>query len=645
MSTWKVPSSPARARPLRVHVPKSRQRALMRELGLDAAAATEQELHRRREDLKALVQLGQGRGFLTQQEVYDHLPEPLHDDETLETVVKLLGETGIAVYEQAPDAATLLLAGSSAAVTGDDDAEAAADAAASSVDAELGRTTDPVRLYMRDMGSFDLLTREGEIEIAKRIEAARQGMVAAASAAPAVVAELLVLGERIASREDDVADAVDGLAGADEADDYVAEEEEDAFDAGEGPTGAATTRRLEELRAAALERFAAMRAAFDALRRAYEQGGWGTPAYRDAQRALTQAVMSLRYTTKAVDRLAGVLHAHVEEARGHERDIRRIVVDRCGMPQEQFAARFLPHALDVGWTEAEAGAGRSWSAALARQVPVIRALQHALIGLQGRIVVPLHELKAIHRRMSDAERASMAAKEEMIEANLRLVVSIAKKYGNRGMHFLDLVQEGNLGLMKAVDRFEYRRGFKFSTYATWWVRQAVTRAIADQGRTIRVPVHVLESVHKLNRVSRAHLHQHGEVPDVATLARKLAMPEAKVRQVLEIAREPVSLDMPAGEDADATLGDFIEDTAGTAPVEAALQSDLRGVVGELLDGLTAHEAKVMRMRFGVDMPAEHTLEEVARQLDMSRERVREIEAKALRKLRHPRRADRLRAYA
>jgi RNA polymerase primary sigma factor len=645
MTTRKAPSSPARARPLRVQVPKSRQRALMRELGLDAAAVTEQELHRRREDLKALVQLGQGRGFLTQQEVHDHLPEPLQDDEALETVVKLLGEMGIAVYEQAPDAATLLLAGSSAAVPGDDEAEAAADAAASTVDAELGRTTDPVRLYMRDMGTFELLTREGEIEIAKRIEAARQDMVRAACAAPAVVAELLALGERIASREDDVADVVDGLVDPDEADDYVAEEEEDAFDADEGATGAATTRRLEELRVAALERFAAMRAGFDALRRAHEHVGFGTTAYREAQHALTQAVMSLRYTTKAVDRLAGVLHAHVEEARGHERDIRRIVVDRCGMPQEQFAARFLPHALDPGWTGAEAGAGRSWSAALARQAPVIRSLQHALIGLQGRIVVPLPELKAIHRRMSDAERASLAAKEEMIEANLRLVVSVAKKYGNRGMHFLDLVQEGNVGLMKAVDRFEYRRGFKFSTYATWWVRQAVTRAIADQARTIRVPVHVLESVHKLNRVSRAHLHQHGEEPDVATLARKLAMPEAKVRQVLEIAREPVSLDVPAGEDADATLADFIEDTAGTAPVEAALQSDLRGLVGELLGGLTAHEAKVMRMRFGLDMATGHTLEEVARQLDMSRERVREIEARALRKLRHPSRADRLRAYA
>jgi RNA polymerase primary sigma factor len=331
--------------------------------------------------------------------------------------------------------------------------------------------------------------------------------------------------------------------------------------------------------------------------------------------------------------------------RRHEREIRKIAVDRCGMPQQRFIEQFPPNALNLAWAEAEAKAGRPCSAALGRHLPAIRELQGALIDLQAKVVIPLEELKAIGKRMNEGERSSRDAKKEMIEANLRLVISIAKKYSNRGMPFLDLIQEGNVGLMKAVEKFEYRRGFKFSTYATWWIRQAITRAIADQARTIRVPVHMIESINKMNRVSRAHLHEFGFEPDVATLAQKLELPEARMRQIMKVAKEPISMELPVGDEGDTTLGDFIEDTHNVAPMEAAMQSGLRAVVSELLDGLSPREAKVMRMRFGIDMSSDHTLEEVGRQFDVSRERIRQIEAKALRKLKHPSRSEKLRTYA
>ena len=640
----------AKAKPLRMKVPKSKQRALIREFGLDVTTLTEEEAEKRRSELKALVTMGKTRGFLTQQEINDHLPEKLVDAEVLEAIVKMLNDMGIAVYEQAPDAATLLVAGGGGTTATEEEAEEAAESALSTVDSEFGRTTDPVRMYMREMGSFELLTREGEIEIAKRIEGGRQATMLAVSALPSIMAEVLAYGDKVASGEMAISEVVDGFVVVGEADDYVAEEDVDSFDDTEddddGNGGSrAMTRRLEEMRVAALERFAAMRVGFDKLRKAFEKSGYGSAPYRRAQQALSDQLMTVRFTVKTIDKLCAMLRSQVEHVRRYEREIRKIAVDKCGMPQQHFIERFPPQLLDLAWSEAEAAAGKSYSAALGRSVPAIQELQTKLIDVQSKAVIPLDDLKAINKRMNEGDRSSLDAKREMIEANLRLVISIAKKYTNRGMQFLDLIQEGNVGLMKAVEKFEYRRGFKFSTYATWWIRQAITRAIADQARTIRVPVHMIESINKINRVSRTHLQEFGFEPDAATIAQKLGLPEEKVRQIMKIAKEPVSLELPVGDEGDTTLGDFIEDKYNIAPMEAAMQSGLRAVVGELLDGLTAREAKVLRMRFGIDMSSDHTLEEVGKQFDVTRERIRQIEAKAMRKLKHPSRADKIRMYA
>jgi RNA polymerase primary sigma factor len=640
----------AKVKPLRMKVPKSKERALIREFGLDVTTLTEEEAAKRRSDLKTLVKMGKTRGFLIQQEINDHLPEKLVDPEVIEATVKMLNDMGIAVYEQAPDAATLLVAGGAGTATSDEEAEEAAEAALSTVDSEFGRTTDPVRMYMRDMGLFELLTREGEIEIAKRIEGGMQAMMLAVSSSPLVVAEILNYADQIAKGEIAISDVVDGFVVADEADDYVAEEDTDSFDDSEddddGNGGSrAMTRRLEEMKAQALEKFAAMRASFTKLRTAFEKHGHGSTQYRTAQHALSDQLMTIRFTVKTIDKLCGLLRTQVDGVRRHEREIRRIAVDRCGMPQEHFIEHFPPNVLNLDWVLTEAAAGKPYSAAIGRHVAALQELQTKLVDLQAKAVIPLAELKAINQKMTEGERASLNAKKEMIEANLRLVISIAKKYVNRGMQFLDLIQEGNVGLMKAVDKFEYRRGFKFSTYATWWIRQAITRAIADQARTIRVPVHMIESINKLNRVSRTHLQEFGVEPDLATLAEKLEMPESKIRQIMKIAKEPISLESPVGDEGDTTLGDFLEDSHNVAPMEAAMQSGLRAVIAELLDGLSAREAKVMRMRFGIDMSSDHTLDEVGKQFDVTRERIRQIEAKAIRKLKHPSRSDKLRTFA
>ncbi|UCH18069.1 MAG: RNA polymerase sigma factor RpoD [Burkholderiales bacterium] len=637
----------AKAKPLRMKVSRAKERALMREFGLDETQLTEEEVAKRRQELKTLIKMGKTRGFLTHQEINDHLPEKLVDNEILEAIVSMLNDMGIAVYEQAPDAATLLIAGGGSATATEEEAEEAAEAALSTVDSEFGRTTDPVRMYMREMGTVELLTREGEIEIAKRIEGGLQYMMQAISASPTTIAEILLMADKIRGGDMQISEAVDGFVSDDEADDYVAEEDFDEFDEDEDEEGGgskALTKKLEEMKAQALVRFEALSTYFDRMRKAYEKDGYKSPPYNRAQLAVSAEIMGIRFTVKTIERLCDVLRSQVDDVRRYEREIRKIVVDKCGMPQEYFVKHFPANALNLKWAEKEIAGAKPYSAVLLRNLPAVQELQQKLIDLQSKAVVPLEDLKAINKKMNEGEKASRDAKKEMIEANLRLVISIAKKYTNRGLQFLDLIQEGNIGLMKAVDKFEYRRGYKFSTYATWWIRQAITRSIADQARTIRIPVHMIETINKMNRISRQHLQEFGFEPDAPTLAEKMEMPEDKIRKIMKIAKEPISMETPIGDDDDSHLGDFIEDTNNVAPVDAAMHAGLRDVVKDILDGLTPREAKVLRMRFGIEMSTDHTLEEVGKQFDVTRERIRQIEAKAIRKLKHPSRSDKLRTY-
>jgi len=613
-----------KVKPLRMKVSRAKERALMREFGLDETQLTEEEVAKRRHELKTLIKMGKTRGFLTHQEINDHLPEKLVDNEILEAIVSMLNDMGIAVYEQAPEAAL------------------------STVDSEFGRTTDPVRMYMREMGSVELLTREGEIEIAKRIEGGLQSMMQAISASPTTIAEILSVADRIGKGEMQISEAVDGFVSTNEADDYVAEEDFDEFDEEDDDDGAggskALTKKLEELKSQALTKFAELDIHFGKMRKAFEKDGYRSPAYDKAQHALTDDLMKIRFTVKTIERLCQILRGQVDDVRRYEREIRKIVVDKCGMPQEHFIKSFPSNSLNLHWAEKEIAGNRSYSVIMGRNLPAVQELQQKLIDLQARAVVPIEHLKEINRKMNEGEKASRDAKKEMIDANLRLVISIAKKYTNRGLQFLDLIQEGNIGLMKAVDKFEYRRGYKFSTYATWWIRQAITRSIADQARTIRIPVHMIETINKMNRISRQHLQEFGFEPDAPTLAEKMEMPEDKIRKIMKIAKEPISMETPIGDDDDSHLGDFIEDTNNLAPVEAAMHAGLRDVVKDILDSLTPREAKVLRMRFGIEMSTDHTLEEVGKQFDVTRERIRQIEAKAIRKLKHPSRSDKLRTY-
>ena len=637
-----------KVKPLRMKISKAKERALMKEFGLDETVLSEEEAKNRRERLKTLIKLGKTRGYLTHGEINDHLPDKLVEAETLEVVVSLLNDMGVAVYEQTPDAETLLLNNNGPTAATEEEAEEEAEAALSTVDSEFGRTTDPVRMYMREMGTVELLTREGEIEIAKRIEGGLNDMMAAISESPATIAEILAMAEDIREGKVVISTVVDGFVDADAADDYVAEEDFDSYDEADDDDGKggskAMTRKLEELKREALERFDKMRATFEKLHKSYDKEGYGTPTYIKTQKALTDILMSIRFTAKAIEKLCGTVRGQVEDVRKKERELRRIIVDKCGMPQDKFVKEFTDNLLNLKWVEKQAAAGKPWSVVIQRNIPPIQELQQALINLQSSVVIPLTHLKDINKRMNQGETSSRHAKKEMIEANLRLVISIAKKYTNRGLQFLDLIQEGNIGLMKAVDKFEYRRGYKFSTYATWWIRQAITRSIADQARTIRIPVHMIETINKMNRISRQHLQEHGFEPDASILAEKMEMPEDKIRKIMKIAKEPISMETPIGDDDDSHLGDFIEDQANTAPIEAAMQAGLRDVVKEILDSLTPREAKVLRMRFGIEMSTDHTLEEVGKQFDVTRERIRQIESKAVRKLKHPSRSDKLRSF-
>ena len=637
-----------KVKPLRMKLSKAKERALMKEFGLDETVLSEEDMAKRRSRLKTLIKLGKTRGYLTHGEISDHLPDKLVDAETLEVVVNMLNDMGVAVYEQMPDAETLLLTNTGQNAATEEEAEEEAEAALSTVDSEFGRTTDPVRMYMREMGTVELLTREGEIEIAKRIEGGLMAMMEAISASPATIAVILEMGETIREGKVVISTIVDGFSNPNEADDYVAEEDFDEFDEEDDDDGKggskALTKKLEELKNEALRRFDRLRELFEQIHAIYDKEGYGTPAYNKAQTALSEELMTIRFTAKTIEKLCDLVRGQVDDVRKKERELRRIIVDKCGMPQDMFVKDFPPNLLNQKWVEKQAAAGKPWSAVMARNIPPIQELQQRLADLQARVVVPLAELKGINKRMNEGEASSRDAKKEMIEANLRLVISIAKKYTNRGLQFLDLIQEGNIGLMKAVDKFEYRRGYKFSTYATWWIRQAITRSIADQARTIRIPVHMIETINKMNRISRQHLQEFGFEPDASILAEKMEIPEDKIRKIMKIAKEPISMETPIGDDDDSHLGDFIEDGANTAPIDAAMQAGLRDVVKDILDGLTPREAKVLRMRFGIEMSTDHTLEEVGKQFDVTRERIRQIEAKALRKLKHPSRSDKLRSF-
>ena len=609
--------------------------------------------------LKKLIARGKEKGFLTYAEVNDHLPDDIVDPEQIEDIIAMINDMGIEVHEFVPDTETLLL--NENPVSADDDvvAEEAA-AALAAVDSEFGRTTDPVRMYMREMGTVELLTREGEIQIAKRIEEGMTQVLSALASYPLTVGGLLRIYDSISENGTRLADVISGfkdveeatpplpdeeiLLVADDPDAVVGEDEvvvvpdEDDEDGAQtvvenGPDPEETARRFSDLRALYEQTLASV-----------DELGLPHPQTQALRQQLGERFLQFRLVPKTLDLLIANLHEIAERIRAHEKEVMTICVNKAQMPRKTFITSFPQNETRLDWVDEQIQAGKKYSTALVDHREEVLAAQRRLQAIEREARLSIHEIKDINRHMSIGEAKARRAKKEMVEANLRLVISIAKKYTNRGLQFLDLIQEGNIGLMKAVDKFEYRRGYKFSTYATWWIRQAITRSIADQARTIRIPVHMIETINKLNRISRQMLQEMGREPTPEELAKRMEMPEDKVRKVLKIAKEPISMETPIGDDEDSHLGDFIEDLSVLSPVEAATVEGLREATREVLATLTPREAKVLRMRFGIDMSTDHTLEEVGKQFDVTRERIRQIEAKALRKLRHPNRSEQLRSF-
>ncbi|MBL0011765.1 MAG: RNA polymerase sigma factor RpoD [Nitrosomonas sp.] len=623
---------------------------------IDSGNSLPQDIEARRMRLKMLIGLGKERGYLTYAEINDHLPDDMLDAEQIEGIISMINDMGISVHDEAPDAETLLMSDAATTVADEDVAEEA-EAALSTVDSEFGRTTDPVRMYMREMGSVGLLTRESEIEIAKRIEGGLRHMIQAISACPPIIARIVDLATEVEKDILRIDEVVDGLLDAN-AQDIINEElsEEsleqelassdpgDEDDDEDEDSAAIASADLLKLKTDALERFSVIREIYNEMQELLEKNGPYHQEYIELQDKISSELMAIRFSAKMVEKLCDTQRELVGDVRNYERKIMDLCVSKAKMPRNHFIKTFPGNETNLEWVKQEIEAGKTYSQALEHYRPSILEEQQNLLALKNKIGIPIKDLKEINRKMSTGEAKARRAKREMTEANLRLVISIAKKYTNRGLQFLDLIQEGNIGLMKAVDKFEYRRGYKFSTYATWWIRQAITRSIADQARTIRIPVHMIETINKMNRISRQILQETGQEPEPAVLAQKMEMPEEKIRKILKISKEPISMETPIGDDEDSHLGDFIEDAATMAPADAAVYASLRGVTKDILDSLTPREAKVLRMRFGIEMNTDHTLEEVGKQFDVTRERIRQIEAKALRKLRHPARSERLRSF-
>ncbi|QGZ29672.1 RNA polymerase sigma factor RpoD [Stutzerimonas stutzeri] len=604
--------------------------------------------------LKELIQRGREQGYLTYAEVNDHLPEDISDPEQVEDIIRMINDMGINVFEVAPDADALLLA------EADTDEAAAEEAAAAlaAVETDIGRTTDPVRMYMREMGTVELLTREGEIEIAKRIEEGIREVMSAIAHFPGTVDSILADYERVTTEGGRLSDILsgyidpddDGAAGPQEvepvapqtaakpADDEKDDEEDDDSDSEEEEGDGGPDPEVARVR------FGAVAEQLDVAKKALKKHGRGSQQATDALQELATLFMPIKLIPKQYDALVDRVRNALSQVRAQERAIMQICVRDARMPRADFLRQFPNNETDLTWADQLASGKAKYAEAIAARKEDIQRCQEKLLALEEECALLIADIKDINRRMSIGEAKARRAKKEMVEANLRLVISIAKKYTNRGLQFLDLIQEGNIGLMKAVDKFEYRRGYKFSTYATWWIRQAITRSIADQARTIRIPVHMIETINKLNRISRQMLQEMGREPTPEELGERMEMPEDKIRKVLKIAKEPISMETPIGDDEDSHLGDFIEDSAMQSPIDVATVESLKEATREVLSGLTAREAKVLRMRFGIDMNTDHTLEEVGKQFDVTRERIRQIEAKALRKLRHPTRSEHLRSF-